>query len=113
VYSLTSITTRKTRTIDTQAGNFRYRALKEGLFFGYRIVENGGVAFKIAEPEKALLDLLYLRSDIRDRDDIEGLRINKETFSGAIDEAKMEKYVGYFHSRVLSKKYLELKQAIK
>ena len=70
VYLLTSITTRKTKMIESPVGNFRYQSVKENLFFGYKIVEMNGVSFKIAEPEKALLDFMYLRSDINNENDI-------------------------------------------
>jgi predicted transcriptional regulator of viral defense system len=55
-YSLTFATTRKTKSIDLFDRRVDYRHLKQELFFGFA-KENG---LYIAEPEKALLDLIYL-----------------------------------------------------
>lgn len=113
VYLMTSIATRKTKMIKTPIGSFQYRVVKKDLFFGYQIVEIGGIAFKIAEPEKAILDFLYLRSDIQDEDDIEELRLNDEIFHEIINQEKLAKYVKIFNSISLSKKVDKLNKVLK
>jgi hypothetical protein len=57
-YEISSITTKKpvTKIIDDIA--YRYVRMKKNLFFGYELREG----FLIAQPEKALLDALYLMS---------------------------------------------------
>lgn len=57
-YEIASMTTRKpvTKTIDEKT--YRYARIKKPLFWGYESVQG----FLIAQPEKALLDLLYLMS---------------------------------------------------
>jgi len=67
-FATTSVTTTKTLTIKTQKyGSFIYYRIKPSLFFGYRIVNPGPLYFyKIAAPEKALFDFIYLRSFKRD-----------------------------------------------
>jgi predicted transcriptional regulator of viral defense system len=104
VYLNTSITTRKTKLIETPVGNFQYRVVKEKLFFGYKIIGNNNIAFKIAEPEKALLDFLYLRSDIKNENDIFELRLNGETYKKIIDQNKLNNYLKIFNSSTLNKK---------
>ncbi|HFC76669.1 MAG TPA: hypothetical protein ENJ27_00340 [Candidatus Moranbacteria bacterium] len=104
VFMYTCITTKKTRQIKSEIGNFSYRSIKEKLFFGYKIIREENFSYKIAEPEKALLDFLYLRSDIDDKDSIYELRINKEIFEEIIDQKKMEKYLQRFNSKRLTKK---------
>lgn len=104
VFLITSITTRKTRLIKTPIGNFMYRSIKEKLFFGYKIIESGEKAYKIADPEKALLDFLYLRSDIKNKDDISELRINKEVYLKIINKEKINKYTEIFNSKTLTEK---------
>ena len=99
--------------IETAAGNFRYRSVKENLFFGYKIVEMNGVSFKIAEPEKALLDFLYLRSDIKNENDTAELRINEDIFQKIINREKMEQYAKIFNSKVLFKKIIKFFKIIK
>ena len=54
---LTCVTTRASRTLRTSYGLIRYRKIKKEFFFGFSI--QGGAA--LAEPEKALADLLYFR----------------------------------------------------
>lgn len=57
-YEISSITTKKpvTKIIDNVA--YRYVRMKKNLFWGYELKEG----FLIAQPEKALLDALYLMS---------------------------------------------------
>ncbi|MDP2736877.1 MAG: hypothetical protein Q8O59_03840 [bacterium] len=112
VYLITSVTTRKTKMIETPISNFQYRSVKENLFFGYKIVKMSGVSFKIAEPEKALLDFLYLRSDIKNENDIEELRINQDIFHEIINKEKMKKYAEMFDSKTLSKKIAKINKKI-
>jgi len=60
-FSVTSITTRKTQEFKSQFGLFMYRSLKPELFFGWQKIQAGKDQFyKIARPEKALFDFLYL-----------------------------------------------------
>lgn len=113
VYLITSISTRKTKLIKTPLGDFRYRVLKEDLFFGYRIIEAGGVSYKMAEPEKALLDFLYLRSDIKSEEDLEGLRINQDVFQEIINPEKLEEYARSFASPTLSQKVIKINKIMK
>jgi predicted transcriptional regulator of viral defense system len=61
VPAVTSATTGRPDEFDNPFGSFIYRHIQEALFFGYRRVDLGqGQNAFLAEPEKALLDLLYL-----------------------------------------------------
>jgi len=70
VAATTSITSRKTKAFHNQAGAFVYRHLKPSLYFGFIAKKDeAGYPYFIAEPEKALLDYLYLNSGtINDKD---------------------------------------------
>jgi predicted transcriptional regulator of viral defense system len=58
--SVTSVTTRKTSAFKNEEGLFLYRHLKQNAYFGFRQArDEAGFPYFIAEPEKALLDLLY------------------------------------------------------
>lgn len=60
-FSVTSVTNKKTQEFKTQFGLFLYRTLKPDLFFGWQEIKVGEKQFyKIAKPEKALFDFLYL-----------------------------------------------------
>ncbi len=76
VESITSVTPRKTQTLVTTMGTFIYRSLKIPLHFGFaREQDENGLPYFLAEPEKALLDLLYLnlgRLDARREDTLSG-----------------------------------------
>jgi predicted transcriptional regulator of viral defense system len=60
VVSYTSISSRVTRSFENTYGSFSYRHIKNGAFFGARPVEIDAQKVRIAEPEKAMLDLWYM-----------------------------------------------------
>ena len=57
VYTLTLVTPRLPYTYKTEKATYEYHQISKKLFWGYR---KEGV-INIAQPEKALLDLLYIR----------------------------------------------------
>lgn len=58
----TSLTTARPARWETALGVFEFRHIKAELFFGYRLIKlTGGQEAFVAAPEKALLDLIYLR----------------------------------------------------
>lgn len=63
VPNVTSISPTTSKTITTPLGTFLYSKINQNLFFGYRSVTDpiSGLAYFIAEPEKALLDYIYIR----------------------------------------------------
>lgn len=94
VYQCVSVTARSTREFSNDMGLFVYRHVKKELFFGYRKEERNGSVYLIAEPEKALLDYIYLNSvKIKDEKDVEELRLNPEVLE-ELDRKKLEKYAG-------------------
>lgn len=97
IYSVTSVSTKRTYKFSTPIGEFSYRSLKPELFFGYEIVsENNKITYKIADPEKALLDYLYFNPHYDTLKDYKELRINNEMFSENIKEEKLLSYVDRF-----------------
>lgn len=60
VYTLTLITTKKTRTLPNLLMDFAYRNLKPELFFGFEKNPFANFTYAIATPEKALFDYIYL-----------------------------------------------------
>ncbi|MDA2936255.1 hypothetical protein MYX06_03495 [Patescibacteria group bacterium AH-259-L05] len=112
VFLRTSVTPRKTRQIRTPLGNFLYQTVKNSLFFGYTLETIDNITFKIAEPEKALLDFLYLRKDITKEDDFYELRLNSEIYKEIIDKKKLSTYRKRFKSKTLSRKVRILANSI-
>ncbi|HOP05635.1 MAG TPA: hypothetical protein PLE67_14300 [Tenuifilaceae bacterium] len=101
VFAATSITTNNTATYNSKLGRFIYRHLKPQLFFGYKLIHHHGYSISIADPEKALLDFLYLNK-LNDNDSIRELRINYLQMKQVIDYSKLEKYLTLFKSKVLT-----------
>lgn len=64
VEDVTSVTTKKTSSFNAPLGEFVYRHLKTEAFKGYRsFKDEAGLEIFIAEPEKAVVDFLYLNLD--------------------------------------------------
>jgi predicted transcriptional regulator of viral defense system len=59
VYSMTSVTTKITRTFTAEGRSYEYSRIKRKAFTGYRNFKTDAGVILIAEPEKALADYLY------------------------------------------------------
>ncbi|HKL17133.1 MAG TPA: hypothetical protein VJ900_02125 [Patescibacteria group bacterium] len=112
VYQVTSVTTRKTRSLSSEIGDFSYRHVKSNLFFGYKNIKKDNFTYQLAEPEKAILDLLYLRSDIKNKKQLKNLRIKKDEFLEKIDQDRIREYLKRFSSNTLKKKTEDLLELI-
>ena len=99
---ITSVSTRKTNLFDTQYGVFSYQSIKNNLYFGYEVIENNDRPFTFATPEKAILDYLYLHSEISTIDDLEGLRFNTEIINSTIDKERFNTYLNLFDNLELN-----------
>ena len=60
VYTITSVTTRKTKVFKVSEHVFSYHHIKEKAFTGYKTIPYRRVTVLMADPEKALVDHLYL-----------------------------------------------------
>lgn len=59
---VTSVTPMTSKQISTVKGNFLYSKIDQRLYFGYKQTEtHSNLHYQIAEPEKALLDYIYIR----------------------------------------------------
>lgn len=102
VLKVTSVTSRKTRLMDSHWGQFRYSSVKPNLMFGYRVVKGEKlIQYKIATLEKAVLDYLYWNNSIESVDDFEGLRWNRQELSGLVDSPMIVQYLKVFNNRAL------------
>ena len=110
VYSQQAITTRKTISYKTAVGVFNYRTLKPAFFFGYRILHKDKLPVLMAEPEKALLDYLYLTGNLNSLKDMKALRINVTELQHIVDWNKLEDYAKVFNSNTLDKRIKHLKK---
>jgi hypothetical protein len=78
--------------------------MKPALFFGYELVENQGRRYKIASPEKAVLDHFYVNPHLNSSSDFAGLRIDVNSFRERIDEEKINYFLEKFSQKRLSKR---------
>ena len=110
VFTVTSVTTAKPAEWHTAVGDFSYRSLKPSLFFGYLTVENLGVAFNIADPEKTLLDLLYFNPNLTELPDFEGLRLNRAEIAERLELSKLNGYLSLIGSNALETRWQSLQK---
>lgn len=61
VYEITSVTTKSTKQFNALGKTFSYHRIKKEAFTGYSVYRQRDISAFIAEPEKAFVDLTYLR----------------------------------------------------
>ncbi|OGG51787.1 hypothetical protein A3F28_02715 [Candidatus Uhrbacteria bacterium RIFCSPHIGHO2_12_FULL_57_11] len=90
VYEITSVTTKATRRFTALGKIFSFRRIKRQAFKGYEPRKQNGFTFFIADPEKAFVDLAYLR-----------IRANRKPLSRfhkeKINANKALRYAGFFN----------------
>jgi len=106
VFTVTSVTTLKTAFFSNETGHFQYTNIKKSLFFGFWFPGN----LRMAEPEKALLDYLYLHPELVSIEDFESLRWFREEISEKINFQKLLDYARLFDSAVLNRRISIFKQ---
>ena len=100
-FQITSVSTKKATVFATPLGSFSYQHIKPSLYFGYRLIPFGKQNILMAEPEKALLDYLYLHPELKTSDDFDGMRMNTDSFHEQIDMHKFHTYLAAFQSKAL------------
>ena len=110
VYQVTSATTGKTTRYSSVEGTFGFRHVKQPLFFGFETRQDErGLNVMLAEPEKALLDFLYLNLAQFSSEDseiftnsyrfsnLESLRPERlMTYTSRFESAKLERVMAMF-----------------
>jgi len=86
VFSVTSVSTKKTIILKSKFSNFIYKTISPKLFFGYDMIRDGNYYFRLAKPEKALIDYFYLNPNINTQSDFKSLRINSDIFNKKINK---------------------------
>ena len=102
VYAVHSATSLKTQRFSTCKGHFFYRHIKAPLMFGMRLVKSGNQQVRMAGPEKALLDYLYLNVSIQSPSDFESLRLNRTQCKEQVDDQKLISQLNLMGNRALS-----------
>lgn len=92
VYTNATFNKRKSKSYHNHFGLFTYRDVPKAAFpFSVKVYEEGGYAYFIASPEKAICDLLYIKNPVTSIKELkillfDNLRINKDSF----DQLKFE-----------------------
>ena len=93
VTQITCVTTNRTTSYSNSFGQFHYQTIKPELFFGYKQepVRRGG-SYLVAEPEKAIVDLLYLYPQYNSADAMLDLRFDIWWMQEELDKEKIMAY---------------------
>ena len=76
----TSVTAGRPQLRSTPLGRFSFRHMKDSLMFGYRHIDLGyGQSAFVAEPEKAILDMVHLHPGGDEKAYLEELRLDFDT----------------------------------
>ena len=108
VYTLTSISTKKTVVFDTSFGNFNYRNLKTELYRGYELrkieiplygktIER---TVKTATIEKALFDFVYLKKGLLTKNEILEMRFDRNVLA-ALNKKSLRNYTSLSNNRTV------------
>jgi len=97
-FTITLVTTKGPYTYRRENGIFEYHQISRKLFWGFgRMGE-----FFIAEPEKALLDLIYIRHVRKREFDMEGLKsLLDDIYLDEVNREKLKTYARRFGGRTL------------
>lgn len=101
VYTLTSVSTRKTQAYATTLGNFSYSHLKPALYFGYEVLRPAERPLLLATLEKALLDYCYLHPRLTSPADFQALRLHAEVLHTRLNHERLQAFQQLFgHARL-------------
>lgn len=103
VLNITSITTLKTAEFKNHFGTFSYKTIQPRLLFGYRQTSYlRDMTFLLAEPEKAILDFLYIYSFYNSKEEIEELRFDPDIMRELLNPIKLLEYTKRFNNKALT-----------
>jgi predicted transcriptional regulator of viral defense system len=106
---ITSVTTRKTATFGYKV-RMTYQQIKPTHFFGYEWVIWTGEPYKVANREKAMIDLAYLEPLFADQDWLYEMRFDEDVLKEEYRWDLMEHYLDILQSEALRKKIAALQK---
>jgi predicted transcriptional regulator of viral defense system len=105
VVQVTSVTSLKPASFSNAFGDYSYHSIKESLMFGYELKPvTGNRTIRLASPEKALLDLLYLYPFYNNAQELEALRLDDAFLHNDLNKALLTAYCAKFQSKALSRR---------
>ena len=114
VVQITSVTSRKPTNFKNDMGEFSYRSVKQNIMFGYDLKSiSDGRTIKLAYPEKAILDLLYLYPFYNSEQDFLDLRINSDFLNHEFNAKLLMDYCKIVNNNALKKRIREFLKTYK
>lgn len=106
VHLSTSVCTSRTLRINMAGQVYEYSRLSTKHYCGYRLIDSGvnHRKVRIADPEKALADFLYLRTMYNREDEIRELRFSEASLEGGLDREKLLSYAALYEKATLDKR---------
>jgi len=109
VIQITSVTSLKTAYFVNLFGEFSYKTIKKELMYGYDLkTMSDGRTLQIADPEKALSDMLYLYPEYSTTQDMLDLRLDEEYLQNDLKKNLLQEYISQFKSKTLEKRVNQL-----
>ena len=112
VYGVTAVTSRKTNTIESPVAMLIYHHIKPTLMMGYCVVNSVRYPYKIACPEKAILDYFYLNAHIEAVADFDEMRFNCYEINQQVNWDYFNVLLAYFESQRLCQRLTLFKEYI-
>ena len=104
VTQITAVSALKTAAFDNPFGSFSYMKMKFDLIFGYDILPLNNRSIHIAQPEKAILDLLYLYPFYNTESEIENLRFDEDFICNELNVERLTLYLDRFYNKKLAER---------
>ena len=113
VTDITSVSTLKTARFSNAFGNYSYQNVKPEMFFGYKplilpeasaTIRPVRLAWLIAHPEKALLDLLYLYPFYDNEAELTELRLDEDFMANELDLNRLQEYQTKINNKALDRR---------
>ncbi|HOX77127.1 MAG TPA: hypothetical protein PLW31_03730 [Bacteroidales bacterium] len=112
VVQVTSVSSLKTASFTNSSGTYFYKTLKPELMFGYDLkTYSNSWTVHLSQPEKALLDLLYLNPYYNTQQEMELLRLDGDIISESLDLERLKDYVTRYRNRSLENRVSMLLKA--
>ena len=105
VVQITSVTPLKTIEFKNKFGIFSYKSVQPALIFGYDLKPFiKSIAILMAQPEKALLDLLYLYPFYNTESELKALRFDEDAMHELIKLERLNAHTEKIKSKALAKR---------
>lgn len=105
VTSITSVSTLKTTAFKNPFSEYVYKKIKEDLFFGFDLKTlSNRRAMKLATPEKAILDLLYLYPFYNTIQEMQELRFDEAFMQEELNIDRLIEFTDNYKSKALEKR---------